>query len=68
MKPSPNSNSIGASNPNPAIKRPKLCIGYSYVILSPISELKTKYAPIGNDKTIMQKITDINAPCGTPNI
>ena len=33
----------------------------------PISELKTTYAPTGNDKTIMQKITDIKAPCGIPN-
>ena len=40
-------------------------MGYSYVISSPISELKTKYAPIGNDKIIKQKITDIKAACGS---
>jgi hypothetical protein len=38
-------------------------MGYSYVRLSPISELKTRYAPIGNDKTIKQKITNIKAAC-----
>ena len=42
----------------------KLSIGYSYVTSSPISELKTRYAPVGNDKTIKQKITDIKAVCG----
>jgi hypothetical protein len=61
MKPSPNSNSTGSSNPIPARKRPKLLIGYSYVMSSPISELKTRYAPSGKDEIIMQKITDSKA-------
>ena len=67
IKPSPNSNFTGASKPIPARKRLKLSMGYSCVISSPISELKTKYAPVGNDKTIMQKITDIKAVCGIAN-
>jgi len=29
--------------------------------------LKTKYAPIGNEKTIRQKITDTKAPYGIPS-
>jgi hypothetical protein len=33
---------------------------------SPISELKTKYVPIGNDKIIKNKIIDIKAVCGMP--
>jgi len=36
-------------------------IGYSYVMLPPISELKTRYAPSGKDKIIIQKITDSKA-------
>ena len=67
INPSPNSNSTGISNPIPARKRSKLSIGYSYVMSPPISELKTTYAPRGNDKIIMQNITDIKAPCGIPN-
>ena len=62
--PSPNSNFIGASKPIPARKMLKPSIGYSYVISSPISELKTRYAPAGNYKIIKKKITDINAVCG----
>jgi hypothetical protein len=65
--PSPNSNSTGTSKPIPARKRLKLSIGYLYVILSPISELKTRYAPVGNDKTIKQKIIVIKAVCGIAN-
>ena len=67
INPSPNSNVIGTSKPIPARKRLKLSMGYSYVILSPISELKTRYAPIGNDKIIKQKITDIKAAYGNAN-
>ena len=65
--PSPNSNSIGASKPIPARKILRLSMGYSYVTSSPIPELKTKYIPVGNDITIKQKITDINAVCGIAN-
>ena len=64
INPSPNSNVIGTSKPIPARKRLRPSIGYSYVISSPISELKTRYAPAGNDNIIKQKITVIKAVCG----
>ena len=62
--PSPNSNFSGTSKPIPARKMLRPSIGYSYVISSPISELKTRYAPTGNDNIIKQKITVIKAVCG----
>jgi hypothetical protein len=63
-KASPISNLSGSLKLTPPRKTSIPSRGYSKFISFPTSELKTTYAPIGKDSSIIPKITDTSAEYG----
>jgi hypothetical protein len=66
IKTSPSSNCIGISKPIPAGKKFNPFIGKSNLTPFSVLELKTTYAPKGNERIIKPKITETNAENGIP--